>query len=206
MSTAEVVRTARESWASAKARLASVLDRIVAFFQWFFLQWKLILFNLAVLPALATVYWTIIAAGTRTMAPILATKLYKVPAPGVFAWMRHYVTWREIDVANVLSLIVLAFVWVAASLMMHVLVYGGFRMRGVTSQFARKFVLTTAPVLLLADAALFYVALGETNGLFAHQQFSLTQLIMTILYTTLLLFLAFLEVLLEHRPTEGDDQ
>lgn len=206
MSTAEVVQTARESWASAKTRMTPVLVAFAASFRWILLQWKLILFNLIVLVPLGIVYWTIIASGTRTIAPILATKLYKVPVPGVFAWMRHYVTWRDIDVANVLSLIVLALVWISASLMMHILVYGDFQIRGAKSQFVKKFILTAAPVLLLADATLFYVALGETSGFFTDQQFSLTQVIMTILYTTLLVFLAFLEVLLEYRSTEGDEQ
>ena len=203
MSTAEVAQTARESWASAKARMASILDRIAALFQCIFLQWKVILLNLIVLPPLGIVYWTIIAAGGRMLAPILATKLYKVPVPGVFAWMRHYVTWRDIDIANVLALIVLGIVWLAAGLMMHILVYGGFRKRGAKESFLRGFVLTAAPVLILANAALFYASLGETGGIFGNQRFSVSQLIMTILYTTVLVFFAFLEVLCENRREEG---
>ena len=205
MSTAEPFRTAQHFWASAKSRMASIFDSIAASFQLIFLQWKIILFNTAVLPLLGVVYWTIIAAGGRMLAPILATKLYKVPVPGLFAWMRHYVTWRDIDIANVLALIVLGVVWLAAGLMMHIHVYGSFRKKGANESFLRGFVLTAAPVLILADAAIFYASLGEVGGIFGNQRFSVSQLIMTILYTAVLMFFAFVEVLLENRREGGDE-
>ena len=201
MSATKPVDTANVQWESVKTRMLSILERLAAFFEWMVRQWRIILFNTIVLPALAIVYWTIIAAGTRTLAPILATKLYKVPVPGLFAWMRHYVTWRDIDVANILSLIVLAFVWVSVGLMMHILIHGEFRIGTPREPFVRAFILTTAPVLLLADAALFYAALSETGSLFATGRIALSPIIMTVLYTTLLLFLAFIEVLLEDRDS-----
>lgn len=198
MSTTQVAQAAQEYWASATASFVHVLDWVASFFRWLTRNFKLILFNLMVLPILALVYWTINSVGLRLSAPALGVKLYRIPLPG-FSTMRHYHGWREIDLANVFAIIQLGLVWVAAVMVMHVMLYGGSRLRSMNEEFVCNFVLSVGIVLLLGDTVLFYIGVGETGGLLSTGGVSLTQIVITIVYTGILLFVAFLHCLLEDR-------
>jgi hypothetical protein len=141
MSTPRVLQTAQEYWASTKAHRVSFLDWIASIFQWLVRNFKLILFNLIVLPILGLVYWSVNSVGLRLSTSALGVKLHRLPLPG-FSVLRHYHGWRDIDLANVFAILQLGLVWVAAVLVMHVMVYGGFRLRNINEEFVRKFVLT----------------------------------------------------------------
>ena len=195
---AELVRQSapavRGVWDSIKARLLSILEVFAAIFQWIVVQWRVVLFNLAVLPVFGLIYFHVNAAGARMTFPPLALKLWKAGLPV----LRRYHFWRDVDLAHVAALGLALMVWIAVVLMIHIYLYGGFRFQSINNEFATKFVMVAGSILLVADMALFFHGVGETGGILGGE-FSLMQVILTIAWTTALCFLGFLHCLLEAR-------
>jgi len=196
MSTAEVLQTAQEYWGSAKARVVAVLDCFVSIIQWLAQNWKLVLFNLGALTFLGLIYWTVNSIGLRLAFTSMAFKLYKVPG---LSSLRHYHGWRDLDLANVAAMVLLFLVWVFTVLMFHIFMYGGFRMKSINAWFVNMFIPVAGLVLVIVDALIFYHGVGEQTGLFNDGGVSLTQIIMTVAYSSVILAVAFLHCLLENR-------
>jgi hypothetical protein len=196
MSSAEVRQILRERWESAKPHVTAAIDHSVSFFEWLLLNWKLVVFNLVVLPVLGIIYWTINSIGLRLTIPALAFKVSKVPG---FSALRHYHGWRDLDLAHVAALGLLALVWVFTLLMFHVFMYGGFRRNNANESFVHGFVLTIGAVLVIVDAVMFYNGIGEQGSFFSNDGVSSMQIVLTIAYSATLLAVAFLHTLLENR-------
>lgn len=190
----EAAPSARRIWNSIKARLMSIVDMIASTLQWAAVQWKIVLFNLSVLPVYGLLYFHVNAAGARMTFPPLALKLWKAGFP----MLRGYHFWKDVDLAHVASLGLGVIAWIAVVLMIHIYLYGGFRFQGINNQFATKFVMVAGSILVISDMALFYHGVGETSGIIGGE-FSLMQVILTLAWTTTLCFLGFLHCLLEVR-------
>ena len=190
----EATPGARKIWESIKARLLSVLEVLAVNLQWVAVQWKVVLFNLAVLPVFGLIYFHVNAAGARITFPPLALKLWKAGLP----MLRRYHFWRDLDLAHVAALGLAVMVWIAVVLMIRIYLRGGLRFEAINNEFATRFVLVAGGILLVADMALFYHGVGETAGIFGGD-FSLMQVILTLAWTAALCFLGFLHCLLEAR-------
>lgn len=181
---------------SAKARVASVVDRIAAVFEWVASHFKVIVFNLAVLPGLGLIYWTVNSVGLRLSVPVLATKLYKLPLPH-FSRLGNYHGLRDLDLANIAALGMLVLVWIFTVLILHIVVRGGLKIGKINPDFTAKFVLTVGFILIVVDAATFFHGIGEQAGLLSGGGVSLMQILLTIAYTTVIFALAFLHLICE---------
>ena len=187
--------TIADRWNGVKERLAPIRAFPAAVVLWVSARWRIIAFNLAVLPVLGLIYFNVNSIGLRLTIPALALKLHRVGLPS----LRHYHWWRDLDLANVAALGMLILVWVFALFLMRLLLLGRCHVQGVNEPLTRAFVLTAGSVLLIADAVMFYHGIGEQAGLFGGGKASWTQIVLTVAYSTALLAVAFLHVLLEQR-------
>jgi hypothetical protein len=195
MSTAEVLEHVQNHWQSARPHVATAVNRAADAAQGVARHWKVIGFNLLVLPALVIIYWTINSIGLRLTFPVLSFKVYKIPG---FAVLRMYQGWKDLDLANVTAMGLLFFVWLFAVLMMHIFVYGGFRRARVNERFVNSFIATAGMVLVIIDAVMFYNGMNEQGSVFGNGEISVMQVVLTIGYSTALLGVAFVHTLLEN--------
>ena len=137
--------------------------------------------------ALGIVYLSLVREGFRFVIPMLAMKMSKVPG---FAFLDDYQMTYRLDLASPMALFVLlAVFWLWDRALGLWLIGQDTNYETDDPQFrARRELLiySMATVMLLMDAILFYIALVQSN--WGGSMFSLTALIATILYSSVLVF------------------
>jgi hypothetical protein len=163
------------------------------------IQWKAWAWKIGSFPFLAIVYVSVISDGLRRLVPELGVPLWRaVPLPG-FSLLRNYEGLRKLDLAHMLSLILLFaswFMWVAV---LRTLFFPrDFAHRaGLNLPVYTKFVFGLACVILVCDSSLFYYALVN-GGIWGGNAFmSFPALLATCAYTALLVFVSYVTLHLE---------
>jgi hypothetical protein len=158
---------------------------------------KLFAYKLVVVPVLMLVYGIVVSQGLRMTIPILATKLYRIPLPG-FSRLEHFKNLRDLDMAHLLAMFMLAFVWLLLSHLLEIYFFGPpTNVRLDPSKYVR-FISRLAAILLITDVAMFYRGISEQGGLLDSGG-SVTPIIATIAYSALLVSVAFFHVMFKHR-------
>jgi hypothetical protein len=200
MSNSQEFEIDRQWWAAGKPGVSAVLAQLGSTFQWLAGHWKVVAINLFALPILGLIYWTINSIGVRLTFPVMAAKVYRVPG---FGFLRHYYGWQDLDLANIMALGLLAFVWALTVLMMHIFLYGSFCREDVNEQFVNKFIPVAGLVLVIFDAVMFCNGIGEQSGILGNDGVSPMQIVLTIGYSTAMLTLAFFHAYLENHGDSG---
>lgn len=135
---------------------------------------------------LSCVYFTLIADGAQQFIPVLGMKIYR--AIPIFSFLENYEATYRLTLAHPASLLFMVFVWIAwEKALAHWLPDEVLqKYDDGESKRVKDFMTVLAVVLLIGDAALFYlsvcsVAWGATT-------FSAAALLGTVVYAALLVF------------------
>ncbi len=163
------------------------------------LNWPLVAWNILTVPVVALIYWVINAHGLRMQIPIFAMRLYKIPLPG-FSRFRDYEGLYALDLACVMAMLLLGFVWYFWIIVVQVMFYGHDSLVSPSDRRSTYyvFVLTLAGVIVICDAIVFYCGLFEFSGGWGDSS-PFVPFIATLLYTALLAALAMVHVRLSAR-------
>lgn len=166
-------------------------------------NWKLILFNAAVLPCIFILYWMINAQGLRQIT-ILATPLYKVPLP-IIGQLKHYDGLYRLDLANILAILQLCFVWVFWIVIVKYLFYGPqVSEDGLNQKSYYAFILTIAVLLIVGDTIVFYAGTSDHLGsMWAGDNPVFVPAVASITYMALLAAIAFFHVRLSRSESNS---
>jgi hypothetical protein len=195
---AVVTRAAAEK---TRGLFATVRDRLAAFAATFSL--KSFLFSAFILPVLGLIYWHVNSIGLRMTIPPLAANLYTF---FLFAPLADYEGWRDLDYGNVAALFQLSVVWAFTVLMLRIFVYReipAIKGTQMNEQFVRRFIITVGLVLLVWDAAMFYRGICDYGG-FGENEVEVMPVIATAGYTTAILAVGFLHLILKHPVTRSE--
>lgn len=163
------------------------------------LNWPLVAWNILTVPVVALIYWVINAHGLRMQIPIFAMRLYKIPLPG-FSSFRDYEGLYSLDLAHVMAMLLLGFVWYFWIVVVQVIFYGHDSLVSPSDRRSTYYVflLSLAGVIVTCDAIVFYCGLFEFSGGWGESS-PFVPFIATLLYTALLAALAMVHVRLSAR-------
>lgn len=155
-----------------------------------------LLWQVATKLILGVIYFAIISEGLRMLLPTLGTKIHKLPG---LSTLYEYELTHRLDLAHPLSILVLTFVWMQWSSILRMWLGedGSFDHLGWQPQRHTQLIVGLGAVLLISDAALFYVALAELswNG----SWFSATALLATAAYLAVLIFVTLVSINLHRK-------
>ena len=162
------------------------------------IQWKAWAFKLVSFPVIALVYVSVISDGLRRLVPELGLPLWRaIPLPG-FSLLRNFEGLHKLDLAHVLSLVLLFaswFMWVA---LLRVKFFPRDVVKtGMELPTYIKFVCALACVIIVCDSALFYYALVNEGIWGGNKIVSLPALLATCAYTAVIIFVSYVTLHLE---------
>ncbi len=150
---------------------------------------------------LGPIYCSVIAEGLRLLVPALGQKLHKLAIPG-FALCAQYQETRRLDLAIFLALFLLVAVWWLWEQVLKVLLSTdvAFQNSGWNPEAYKRLVLILGVVVLVADAALFYLSMVQMG--WGGTRFSLPTLLATAAYVAVIVFVSLVSLNLG-KPLEG---
>ncbi len=121
-------------------------------------------FNMIVLPLLFALCLAVAAQGIRELAPVMRTRLYRLPFPGIEN-LRDYQGFADLDlshIASVLLFIAVTIIWVRVISELK----GQGEVMGYLEKNPLAFYLYAciAAIILIADAFVFYMGLAARNN------------------------------------------
>lgn len=152
---------------------------------WGGLTWECIKFwllNALFAPLVATVYVVIVAEGLRLQLSVFATRLYKLPVPGV-GLLRQYDGFDRLDLAVVMSLmlfIAVTYLWIR--IWNEIGPSGTLNQRRHALPIFFWLQVAIASVILLFDASIFYMGLQAKASSGWSQTSAIVPLVATVLY------------------------
>lgn len=160
--------------------------------------------NCVSLPCIAIIYWVINAQGLRMAMPIFATRLWKLPIPGV-SYLANYEGLYRLDLAHVFALILLFSVWYLWIVLVKTLLYGNYLAPDpkMNQKTYFCFLFTLAGILTLGDALLFYSGLSERVDTLWGTANPIVPILATIVYMAILAFVALVHVHLQADRTQN---
>lgn len=150
-------------------------------------NWKLVLWNAVTLPLVGLIYWVVNAQGIRAQMPVFALRLHKIPLPG-FSYLRDFEGLYHLDLAHVLAVLLLGFVWYFWIVTVKVLLYGHDEVADprLNHHTYYLFLFTLAGVLILGDAIVFYCGLFDHVDSLWGETSPFVPIVATMLYMALL--------------------
>ena len=150
---------------------------------------------------LGPIYCSVIAEGLRMLVPALGQKLHKLAIPG-FAMFGQYQETRRLDLAIFLALFLLIAVWWLWEQVLKVLLTTdiAFHDSGWNPDAYKRLVLILGVVVLVADAALFYISMVQLG--WGGARFSLPSLLASAAYCAVIVFVSLVSLNLR-KPFEG---
>lgn len=115
--------------------------------------------NLLIMPLVALCYLTIGAEGLRRTMGVFSMRLYKLPVPGA-GLLRQYDGWDRLDLSMLMALVLfggVTFIWMR--LFRELLGFGAVRQVGSRRPILLGLLGVVAIIVVLGDAAIFYVGL-----------------------------------------------
>ena len=159
---------------------------------------KSFVFNAVTMPILTVIYSVVISRGLRISLPgALTFKLHKLPLP-FFSNLEHYKNYRDLDVAVVIAMAMLAAVLYLSTSSLDLFLFGPRTEQRLVAAAHAKFLSILCPVMCFVDLALFYRGISETSGLF-EEGGGATPILATIGYGALMFVVAYAHVMLKHR-------
>lgn len=120
--------------------------------------------NLAIMPVVAVVYASLVADGIRMLMPVFQRRLYQLPIPGA-GMARQYDGFDRADLAIVVSLLLFVVVsWLWCRVFLELQGFGAGAVQFRQPQFVRVLLAAIAAVIILGDAAIFYVGLASQTS------------------------------------------
>lgn len=157
---------------------------------------KSLIFSLATVPVLVVIYSVVNAQGLRITIPALSMKLYRLPMPG-FSYMEHLKNLRDLDLAIILAMFMLCAVYVLTNAMVEIFLFGPADDERLNVGLHVRFLTCLGSALLLIDTCMFYRGISDQG--FLDDGITITPIIATIGYTSLLIFVAYFHVMLKRR-------
>src|ERR1051326_126135 len=142
---------------------------------------------------LGPIYCLVIAEGLRMLVPALGQKLHKLPLPGCSIFAQYQET-RRLDLALFLSIFLLVAVWWLWEQVLKVFLSTetAILTSGWNPDAYKRLVMILGAVVLVADAALFYIAMVQMG--WGTTRFSLAALLATAAYVAVIVFVSLVSL------------
>jgi hypothetical protein len=158
----------------------------------FFAHFKYWAWKTLSMTLLAPVYVAIISEGFRLLIPAAGLKLSKIP---FLSFFDDFDATHRLDVAHLMSLGLLGFVWFSWELLLVIWLGGEFDSFGFDPERYKKIVTVLGSTLVGSDACFFYLAV--TNSSWGDSSiFSFSALLATAAYVAILVCVSFVSCLL----------
>lgn len=167
---------------------------------------KACLWKLIAVVVVGPTYVAVISEGMRLLVPTLGQKLHKLPIPGI-GMLKGYAELYRLDIAHMMSIILLFAVWYLWLKLMVILFDGHhfFRRNPWNPATYTRVIAALAILILGADAALFYYAMTQQMGFMtAKTTLSIPALLATAAYVGVLVFISFVSFNLEHSDSKRE--
>lgn len=166
------------------------------------LNWRVVLWNAITMPLIGLLYWVVNAQGIRSEFPVFARRLYQLPLPGL-SRLRGYEGLHILDLAHVLAILLLGFVWYFWILVIRVWLYGEDPVKdpSLNRSSYYVFIFTLSGVMILGDATVFYCGLFDHVGSMWGETNRFVPFVATMLYMGLLAAAAKVHVHLTHQAS-----
>ena len=194
-----MIRRALQRARLAAATVGDLLCQMVPASQadWLLLWYRIKywVWQLVTKAVIGTIYLSIITEGFRMLVPKLGQKLHRIPMLG---WLDEYEATYRLDMAMCMALFMLIAVWTFWDRLLTLWLNHQIRFDGTllnqTNQ--RKLIATLGPVLMAADAFLFFSAVGEVS--WGGGGFTFTALFATAAYVAVLVFCIYVGISLRN--------